>query len=54
GSGDRAGQRQARADDGGPRGAPSLGGATASTTAQPPLITTIRSGSADAGLDLLI
>jgi hypothetical protein len=54
GSGDRAGQRQGRADDGGLRGAPSLGGVTASTTAQPPLITTTRTSSADAGLDLLI
>jgi hypothetical protein len=54
GSGDRAGQRQGRADDGGLRGAPPLGGVTASTTAQPPLITTTRTSSADAGLDLLI
>lgn len=54
GSGDRSGQRQGRADDGGLRGAPSLGGVTASTTSQPSLITTIRTSSADAGLDLLI
>jgi flagellar hook-length control protein FliK len=58
GSRDGTGQRQGRADDGGlsggTRGAVSLGAITASTTSRPPLITTTRTSSADAGLDLLI
>jgi flagellar hook-length control protein FliK len=54
GAGDRAGQRQGRADEGGARGGSSLGGGVASTTGRPPLITTTRTSSADAGLDLLI